>query len=468
MSVLKTILLGGAAGLVVMSANMPAVLAADLPVKVKAVEYVKVCSAYGAGFYYIPGTDTCLNIGGYVWLGTMVSAADTFNPAISNEILSNGLRADGRTNDYNTRLRAIAQFDSRTETEYGTLRGFIGLGANLDSWSADNGSAQGDVQNLFIQFAGLTAGYTTSFYQSSLNYMFTNALTQTNRKGNVLGYTTQFGNGLSASVAVEDGRFKSVLNTQGLGPTYAALHPADINAVGGSQVPDFVGTVRLDQHWGLAQVSVAAHQSHVAYEQTSFQSSADHWGWAIGGALEFNLPALGAGDSLFIVASYGAGAMNYVGFSGSDRTSSLATQFGRVNALGHGALYQLSDIVYNDATGGFDSTKAWSVTGQYRHFWTPSLRSAVMAGYTGVNAPDSAYAQQNGFVDFNIWQLGANTVWSPVRNLDIGLEVLYTKVNGDQPLGYNLPTQNLAITKGQAYGGTTDLVSAGLKIQRTF
>lgn len=26
-----------------------------------AVEYVKVCSLYGAGFFYIPGTDTCTN-----------------------------------------------------------------------------------------------------------------------------------------------------------------------------------------------------------------------------------------------------------------------------------------------------------------------------------------------------------------------------------------------------------------------
>ncbi len=28
----------------------------------KPVEYVKVCSLYGAGFYYVPGTDTCLRI----------------------------------------------------------------------------------------------------------------------------------------------------------------------------------------------------------------------------------------------------------------------------------------------------------------------------------------------------------------------------------------------------------------------
>ena len=42
--------------------------AADAPMKTRApaVQYVKVCSPYGVGFYYIPGTDTCLKIGGYV------------------------------------------------------------------------------------------------------------------------------------------------------------------------------------------------------------------------------------------------------------------------------------------------------------------------------------------------------------------------------------------------------------------
>ena len=44
--------------------------AADLPVKAKAVEYVRVCSLYGAGFWYIPGTDTCIKIGGYLRVDT--------------------------------------------------------------------------------------------------------------------------------------------------------------------------------------------------------------------------------------------------------------------------------------------------------------------------------------------------------------------------------------------------------------
>ena len=64
MRMVKSLLLGGAAGLVAVAGAQ----AADFPVKAKApaVQYVKICSLYGAGFYYIPGTDTCLKIGGYI------------------------------------------------------------------------------------------------------------------------------------------------------------------------------------------------------------------------------------------------------------------------------------------------------------------------------------------------------------------------------------------------------------------
>ena len=62
MKMVKSLLLGSAAGLVAVAGAQ----AADLPVKAKPVEYVKVCSLYGAGYYYMPGTDICLKLGGYV------------------------------------------------------------------------------------------------------------------------------------------------------------------------------------------------------------------------------------------------------------------------------------------------------------------------------------------------------------------------------------------------------------------
>src|SRR3981189_1035566 len=62
MKLVKSLLLGSAAGLVAVVGAQ----AADLPVKAKPVQYVKICTLYGDGFYYIPGSDTCIRFSGYV------------------------------------------------------------------------------------------------------------------------------------------------------------------------------------------------------------------------------------------------------------------------------------------------------------------------------------------------------------------------------------------------------------------
>ena len=70
MKMVKSLLLGSAAGLVAVTAGQ----AAELPVKARPVQYVKICSLYGAGFYYMPGTDMCIKIGG--WMRAEITGGD--------------------------------------------------------------------------------------------------------------------------------------------------------------------------------------------------------------------------------------------------------------------------------------------------------------------------------------------------------------------------------------------------------
>src|SRR5689334_9520955 len=76
MKMIKSLVLGSAASVLAMAGAQ----AADLPVKAKAVEYVKVCSLYGAGFWYIPGTDTCIRIGGTLRIDTAINGGIYDNP----------------------------------------------------------------------------------------------------------------------------------------------------------------------------------------------------------------------------------------------------------------------------------------------------------------------------------------------------------------------------------------------------
>ena len=147
----KHMLLGSAAALTAISSAQ----AADLPVKAKPVEYVRICSLYGEGFYYIPGTDVCLKIGGYVQsdFGWNVTGART--PHYSGAAGAQ----DRSVSPYSTRHRAHFNFDSRTQTAYGTLRTYVAV--HIDN--ENQGTVTVNPTRAFIQWAGFTFGHTKSF-----------------------------------------------------------------------------------------------------------------------------------------------------------------------------------------------------------------------------------------------------------------------------------------------------------------
>src|SRR5215468_8303713 len=160
MKTMKRLLLGSAAGFVAVAGAQ----AADLPVKAKPVEYVKVCSLYGAGFWYVPGTDTCLKMGSFVRVQT------TFNNTTSNIPIGGGNNDPGGrqtrtdTANFGFRVRSAISVDLRTQTEYGTLRSYMDVGAQ---WSAANAGSTADtlwVDRGFIQFAGFTVGRIRSYF----------------------------------------------------------------------------------------------------------------------------------------------------------------------------------------------------------------------------------------------------------------------------------------------------------------
>ena len=115
---IKSLLLGSAAALIAVTG----VRAADVivPVAPDPVDYVRVCDVYGKGFYYIPGTETCLSIGGYVRFKYLVDS----NQGSTN--FADGQFRNDNGDDYNARteVRVRLDFDAREETELGTLRGF--------------------------------------------------------------------------------------------------------------------------------------------------------------------------------------------------------------------------------------------------------------------------------------------------------------------------------------------------------
>src|SRR6201990_1337835 len=389
MKMVKSLFLGSAAALVAMSGAQ----AADLPVKAKAVEYVRICSLYGAGFYYIPGTDTCIKIGGYLRVDT------TFNGSIYNQPAWSGDLGQGnRYRDYfASRSRFALTVDTRTATEYGVVRTFAqgdfqfgNLGSStLNPTSVNGTSPVGGsqlldtpgggyvaVEDVFIQFAGFTFGKSSSAYSTPWNgYPGNNSSFLLGGNDTVTGvnniqYTAQFGNGVSGSIGLDDPTiFKrtQIFNlSTGLPASGAGVTG---NAYGGVHAPDIVGNIRVDQAWGLFPFSGRAHLVNASYNSlptataqpcngfisaTSCQFGAsetsghpsDKWGGSVMAALQIKNIPTGPGDDIKVDVSYAKGdTKNVISTSGASPSFTMfgGASNGAYQSVGFGAT---TDAVY--------------------------------------------------------------------------------------------------------------------------
>jgi hypothetical protein len=410
MNSVKGLLLASATGFVAMTGAH----AADLPVKAKAVQYVKICSLYGAGFYYIPGTDTCIKISGWARAEYNVNAGGSFNPIKSS--------AFNRTTAENTiRARALATFDVRSQTEYGTLRSYIASGwQSTTNATTGTGSSAADalyVPRAFIQLGGFTVGKASSFYDFYVTPAYSNATAvwaaDTGGTGDfVAAYTARLGNGLSTTFSVEDPqtRQKGII-----GDTYIA----------GANLPEFVGNLRLDRAWGSAQIMGAVHQVAVQGTPASVTYAGDEYGWAVGGGVKFNLPTLGKGDNISAEIDYAKGAIGYVGYG----LGNFAIRHGDSTGVGNVADAVVVGNVIQLTTG-------WSAVAGYQHAWNANWKTSLYGAYGEINYGSFSPAG----ADWNYGQIGSRTIWTPVANLDLSVDVMYSKLGTAQVTTANVAT----------------------------
>jgi hypothetical protein len=538
MKLLKSSLLASAAGF----AAVAGAQAADLPVKTAApIEYVRVCSAYGAGFFYIPGTDTCIRLSGRARLDV------GYQPTNSRANL-NGSQGD--TTGYIGLARI--NVDARTQTGYGTLRAFVrlqfasrtGSVGGLRSGTQERvGNAFGAIgqdqfgrdqqfvntDKAFIQFAGLTAGRASSFFDFyAHDFEITGATANSDLQStNLLAYTTKLGSdGFSATISMEDPTFRrNTIYSQNFVAS-TALVPGAVFAgvVGGlnafntvdiaqrNRVPDFVGVLRYDAAWGSAQLSAAVKEVNTGNPTGTLlgtapvvpgftaataitQRPSSEFGWAVQGGVKINTPFIAPGDTLYLQGAYGEGATLYTGYS-----SYNGSYTSRVSTISAAAFDPyMSDATLNPLTGKIQLSTSFTVVGSFLHYWSPEWRSAVFASYgelsfaRGAREANAVVYQTTGStaqftgvpgqVSFNVspvlrdtYQVvaGASLIWSPVKDLDIGLEGFYTKVGAQNGRIVDLTRSNGAVTAANIASGAVRTVTADdtfqirARVQRDF
>jgi hypothetical protein len=175
---IKSLLIGSAAALAAVSGAQAA--DAIVAAEPEPMEYVRVCDAFGTGYFYIPGTETCLQISGYV----------RFQANFAQDVLTtDGVVEDG----YRTFTRGYISLDAKSDTELGTLTGHIDIEADSDDIFLDGA---------WIQLAGFKVGYFYNFWDKGINGetdVLDSGISQIN---NAVSYTYE-GGAFSASLALE-------------------------------------------------------------------------------------------------------------------------------------------------------------------------------------------------------------------------------------------------------------------------
>lgn len=362
---LKTILISSSATLLISSGAY----AADVVVspEPETVEYVRVCDAYGQGYFYIPGTETCLKIGGYV----------RYDLTGGNDVYSRGFEArDGKLfaksnkrDTYEGLARFSLKFSTASETELGTLKTYSDLRFQWKNGTDDKST--GTLRAGYIQLGGLKVGLDDSAFITFPGYLG-NVLNDdvilagSGRTGQI-SYTFTGGNGLSAILSLEQGGNGDVdgVPKDWTGKKWGATIK--------DYTPHVVGGLRFAQSWG----SLTAVAAYDAYNK--------EWAGKIRGDLNVT-----DSFSVWAIGGYKSNKDNYIDVLGDNNQvigqvraiSSFYGTWGGDWAVWGGAAYKLTPQTVINAQLAYDASKTFAATTNVSYELVPGFSITPEVSYT--------------------------------------------------------------------------------------
>lgn len=426
--------LGIAAGVAAGSTAM----AADLPSRRAApIAYVKVCDAYGAGFFYIPGTDTCLKVGGRVRADFAMAAKQNIfssgtldgTTGLRTNVLATSRNAE---NIYGWEARGRVDLDARTRTPWGTVQTVAAIRLARSTGLLDQvgpalsaSSASPTLEAAYIRFAGFTFGAAkdnfsfmpSTFYGAGHWSSFANGAKQ-------IVYTAVLGGGLSATFGIQD-----ATDTTARGVTAAGFGvPAGTNFSYNS-LPQVNGRIDFSQGWGQASLMGAVGKAVGVNSLATYDT--DKTVYAVGAGLKVNLPMIASGDVLYLNAAYANGMTEYTTNWTSFKSSDVKRNVGGYVVNHPSWIYSIDGA----GNANIETLRSWDVAALYTHFWSPSWRHSFVATYGRIDGTTSSKAVTFGasgaFEDATVWNVGTQLAWLPVSNFEIGVDVLYARVEQD-------------------------------------
>ncbi|RUU54154.1 porin [Mesorhizobium sp. M7A.T.Ca.TU.009.01.1.1] len=357
---IKSLLLGSAAALIAVSGAR----AADAVVvaEPEPAEYVKTCDVYGAGYFYIPGTETCLRIGGYLRYDMGVGDSGALDGA--NNVADH---MDGDRNDtYYKNMRFTLRTYTGQETELGTLKTFtetrFQFGNSSGDYTGDGtgwqaGNKATTLNFAWIQLGGLRVGKDETVYDQFIGYAG-NVIQDTLipygvKDTNLISYYFDAGSGFTGVVSLEEG--------------------TGVNTID-SYVPHVVGGLKYKGDWG-AITGVVAYDSN--YEEVSGKVRLD-----VNVSKELTLFVMGGYGTNDNINDFGTGRTQYKPWGGNW-------------AIWGGGTYKFNDKTSFNAQVSYDDWKNLGVAANVAY--------TIVPGFTITTEVDYLNAGKFDDLDFNNW-----------------------------------------------------------------
>ncbi|AZO61961.1 MAG: porin [Mesorhizobium sp.] len=336
---IKSLLLGSAAALIAVSGARAA--DAVTVAEPEPAQYVKICDVYGSGYFYIPGTETCLRIGGYVRYDIGVGDREGVQNVPDRQ-------GDGNNDTYYKQARFTLKTWTGQETELGTLKTYTEtrfnfgnssgdyLGTDSTDWQARNKGVS--LNFAWIQLGGLRVGKDESAFNTFIGYAG-NVIDDTivpygDFDTNVVQYYFDAGNGFSAVVSLEEGDGDYTID---------------------SYVPHVAGGVKYTQGWG-AITGVLGYDSN--YEE-------------VAGKVRLDMNATNE-LSLFVMGGYG---------SDSNADHNFYKLWDGNWAIWGGGTYQFNKKTSFNVQASYDEGKTFGLAANIAYDIVPGFTVTAEADY---------------------------------------------------------------------------------------
>lgn len=365
----------------------------------------------------IPGTETSVRLYGFVRLtgsydfeGRNRSDVQSANTV---PLTTGVLARQGGDFQFGARRSRIG-FETRTNTSYGPARSVVEMdfaGAQSVSSTSSQANWIPRLRHAYVEFAGFTLGQTTTLFGDTVNGEFLDSFTFLGLGGPrqaQIRYTAPLNGGASFAVGLENPLSDYTYASGAVLPDSDGSAPA----LSVNRLPDLTARLMVAGNWG--NIALQGLLRRIDYTNKGALNLLDRFSdeaWGYGLALGGSLNTVGKSRA-FGRVSYGEGIGRYLDIIGSGATSDIG----------------LPGITAGNTS--LDLVKVSSATIGYQHFWTETIRSTVAGSLARLSYPSYARAFPTATQNLQNRTMGqavANLVWSPVPDLDVGVEYNYAE-----------------------------------------